>query len=172
MNYRQVVSVMACMWAAAFLFAIAPLADALEAQKIAEIKAGGNESLWEFLARLPGSFEAQIFYAVGIFGAVGMFMNYIQRWLKKEIAGNLWHYLFDCNIRGTLLSFSTTIGVGIGAITGGVFETASGEFVGWFNVMWVSLTNGFMWDVALNKSERAVWTEEQRSAKKGEGDGA
>lgn len=119
------------------------------AQKISELKSNG-ESLWTFLGRLPASFEAQIFYAIVLFGIIGMFTNYAVKWMKKQIAGSLINYLFHDNLRGTLLSISTTIGIGIGAITGGVFETASGEFVGWFNVMWIALTNGFMWDSALN----------------------
>lgn len=131
------------------------LAALAQAPKIAELK-GQGESLWSFLSRLPGSFEAQVFYGVVLFGAVGMFTNYAVKWMRKDISGSLLAYLFRDNLRGTLLSFSTTVGVGIAAITGGVFETSSGEFVGWFNVMWISLTNGFMWDAALNRGTRPV----------------
>jgi len=139
-------------------------ASAIEnAQKIAELK-GPGESLWTFLQRLPASFEAQIFYAISLFGLVGLMANYTVRWMKSEIAGSLFAYLFNDNIRGTLFSYATTIGVGIGAITAGVFETSSGEFVGWFNVMWVSLTNGYMWDAALNQGQRPIWTQDQRDA--------
>lgn len=159
-------------WPAVFLFLVALLCvlrwghvfGAIEqAQKIGEIK-GASESLAQFLSRLPASFEAQIFYAICLFGAAGMLTNYGVKWLKGEIGGSLIKYLFFNNIRGTLLSFFTTVGVGIGAITSGVFETAGGEFVGWFNVMWISLTNGFMWDATMNQGERPVWTQKQRDA--------
>lgn len=136
------------------LFTQLAFAGMENAQKIGEIK-GGSESLISFLQRLPSSFEAQIFYAVVLFGAVGMFTNYSIKWMRSEISGSLIKYLFFDNFRGTMLSFCTTVGIGIGAITGGVFETASGEFVGWFNVLWISLTNGFMWDAALNRSQTA-----------------
>lgn len=156
---------MSKLWLTVLMLFFSPivLAAMEDAEKISEIK-GRGESLWGFLERLPSSFEAQIFYAVVLFGVIGMFINYAQRWMKKEISGSLINYLFCENIRGTMLSISTTIGVGVGAITGGIFETGSGEFVGWFNVMWVSLMNGFMWDSALNKGQRPVWTEEQRAA--------
>lgn len=124
------------------------------APKVSELR--GNESLWAFLMRLPSSFEAQIFYGVVLFGIVGLFANYATKWLRGEIAGSLIKYLFLDNVRGTLLSLSAAIGVGIGGITAGVFETASGEFVGWFNVMWIGLTNGFMWDAALNGSQSSA----------------
>lgn len=143
------------------MFCCAVFAGLENAQKIGEIK-GQGESFLTFLSRLPASFEAQIFYAVALFGLVGMMANYSVKWMRGEIAGSLISYLFLHNIRATLLSYATTIGVGIGAITAGVFETGSGEFVGWFNVMWVSLTNGYMWDAALNAGQRAVWSPEKR----------
>lgn len=151
-----------------YLMLLVPTWVFAQAPRISEIKQGAGESLWDFLMRLPMSFEAQIFYAVVLFGGVGMFSNYAVKWMRKEIAGSLFKYLFLCNLRGTLLSFSTTVGIGIAAITGGVFETGSGEFVGWFNVLWVSLTNGFMWDAALNRGQRDVWTPEQRAAQQKE----
>lgn len=121
-----------------------------QVQKMGEIK-GGSESLWEFARRAPAAFEAQIFYAVLIFGGLGMLANYAVKWMRREIEGSLIIYLFR-NFRSTALAFSTTMGVGIAAITSGVFETSDGMFVGWFNVMWTSLMNGFMWDAALNRS--------------------
>ncbi len=135
------------------LLLIADGAVALEAQKIAEIRAG-DESLWAFLHRLPSSFEAQIFYAGALFSCLGMLANYFQKWLRKEIAGSLVTYLFIHNPRATLLSYFTALGVFTGGISAGVFETDQGAFVGWFNVMWVALSNGFMWDAALNRGAK------------------
>lgn len=141
------------------------MADVQNATRISDLK-GTGETLTHFLQRLPSSFEAQIFYAVVLFGLVGMLANYAVKWMKREIGGSLIKYLFFSNVRGTMLSLFTTIGVGIGAITAGVFETTSGEFVGWFNVMWVSLSNGFMWDATMNQGDRPVWTEAQRAEAK------
>lgn len=129
-----------------------------ETQKMGEIK-GGSESLWEFAHRAPAAFEAQIFYAVLIFGGLGMLANYAVKWMRREIEGSLIVYLFR-NFRSTALAFSTTMGVGIAAITSGVFETSDGMFVGWFNVMWTSLMNGFMWDAALNRSGQTAITKD------------
>lgn len=125
-----------------------------DAKKISEMRAEGQESLWHFLGRLPSSFEAQIFYAVALFGTLGMFANYAKQWLKGQITGNLLSYLFHDNLRGTLLSFSAAIGTGVGGIMAGVFETSSGDFVGWFNVMALSVMNGFTWDSTLNGGQQ------------------
>lgn len=131
---------------------LAPLAvlAADKALKIGEIK-GSSETLWQFLQRLPGTFEAQIFYAVVVFGAIGMFANYFVKWLRKEITGSLIGYLFVNNPRGTLLSLVTTIGAGLAALQMGVFETPDGQFIGWFPTLWITLGSGWMFDAALNK---------------------
>lgn len=139
-----------------------PLAALAQAPRIAEIR--GNESLLAFLQRLPGTFEAQIFYALVLFGLVGVFVNYFVRWLKKDIAGSLFAYLFRDNVRGTLLSFVSAVGTGLGGISIGFFETPDGQFIGWMNTMIVAFGNGFFWDTIANKGQRPVWTPEQRAA--------
>lgn len=136
----------------------------MTADKISEIKAlHGPETLWQFLGHLPASFEAQIFYALLLGGCVGMLLNYWIKWLRKDIAGSLIAYLFVNNMRGTMLSFVSAIGTGIAGITAGVFETANGDFVGWFNVLWIAVSNGFFWDAAANKGTRKEWTDAERT---------
>lgn len=138
---------------AALLFALLlasswmPFAAAFE-QKIAEIK---GESLGTFLSRLPTTMEFQIAIAVIVLGAVGVFFNYAVQWMKKQIEGNLWGYLFVDNVRGTLLSFVTTCGVGLAGITSGMFEMEDGTFIGWFRTFVLAFGNGYFWDAVLNK---------------------
>lgn len=140
-------------------------------EKISALKVQhAQESLWQFLSALPGSFEAQIFYAILLGGLVGMLLNYWIKWLRNEISGSLFGYLFVNNMRGTMLSFVSAVGTGIAGITAGVFETGGGDFVGWFNVLWIAVSNGFFWDAAANKGERPVWTPAERQ-KRAEIDG-
>lgn len=127
---------------------------AAQAPKISEIKAAGPDTLWHFLTQLPGSMEAQLFYAIVAFGAAGVFFNYAVKWMKKEIVGGLWPYLFVDNVRGTLLSWTSTIGAGVVGITSGMFETPDGTFIGWFRVLVLCFGNGFFWDAVLNKGAK------------------
>jgi len=121
---------------------------------IKQLKAEHTESLWQFLSQLPGSMEAQILYGLLLAGVVGMMAHYLMRWLNGEISGSLVRYLFTDYPRRTLLAFAGIIGVALTAITSGVFETDSGEFVGWLNVLWVGLTNGYAADSVANKGAR------------------
>lgn len=126
----------------------------MDAQKIAVLKANTPESLTSFLAGLPGTFEAQLFYAVVIFGLLGMLANYTRRWLQDDTGG--WHffaYLFREYPKRTMLSIFTTLATGVGMIASGVFETATGEFVGWMNVIVVTFNNGFTFDAITNKGK-------------------
>ncbi len=118
---------------------------------IKQLKADHTESLWQFLAQLPGSMEAQILYALLLAGIVGMGAHYLMRWLNGEITGSLARYLFLDYPRRTLLAFAGVVGIALTAITSGVFETESGEFVGWLNVLWIGLTNGYASDSVANK---------------------
>lgn len=135
----------------------------MNAQKIADIRA--QESLLQFLASLPTSFEAQLFYVVMVVGALGLFFHYAVKWMRKDIAGGLLQYLFHDNFRGTLLSVTLTVGAGVGAISTGMFEADSGEFIGWFKALVLAFGNGYFWDSVANKGTRAAWTEAQRAAR-------
>ena len=111
-----------------------------------------TESLWQFLSALPSTAEAQILYALLMSGVVGMMAHYFTRWAKGEIQGSLFTYLFGTCVRSTALAFSVIVGAAITAITSGVFITESGTFVGWLNVMWFGITNGFASDSIANRS--------------------
>lgn len=133
---------------------VADAALALDAQKIAEIKASGPQSLWAFLAVMPGSFEAQIFYGLVLAGTVGVVSSYVYQWLKGEIAGSLVHYLFIDHVRGTLLSFAVLTGQALSAVAMGVFEGDDGLFTGWKMVMYSGVLAGFTGDVIVNKGKK------------------
>lgn len=120
--------------------------------KIAQLPAP-SESLWHFLSALPSTAEAQILYALLLSGVVGMMSHYFTRWAKGEIAGSLFTYLFASSARHTALAFIVMMSSAVTAITSGVFSTESGAFVGWLNVMWFGITNGYAADSIANKSE-------------------
>lgn len=142
----------------------------MQGQTIAQVTSGATqtESLWHFLAQLPGTIEAQQLYALIISGALGIAANYLLKWARQEIAGSLWQYLFKDNIRGTVLSIASFIGLAITSIAAGVFTADGDTYVGWTTVMWFGLTNGFAVDAIANKGTRAPWTSEQREARSAE----
>lgn len=134
----------------------------MTAQTISEAKQ--STDFWTFLLQLPATMEAQLLYALVLSGIVGMFVNYAQRWARKEIDGGLLAYLFEAHLRGTLLSFFGAMSAGIAAITANVFVTDGGTFVGWGTVLWMGVTNGFAADAIANRGERKEWTEAERVA--------
>lgn len=137
----------------------------MQAQTIAQAKAQDPESLLHFLASLPSTFEAQLFYALIAAGTLGMMANYAVKWAKNEIAGDLLDYLLQ-NKRATALSFFTYVGISLAAIYGKSFTVTEADvFVGWGMVFWLGLLNGFGIDSIVNKGQRPVWTPEQRAQK-------
>lgn len=122
---------------------------------IQQIQESIPQGLWDFLTQLPASFEAQELYALILAGAVGMLVNFSQKWGRGEITGNLIRYLFIDGRRGTWLSFSGAIGLGITAISAGVFMV-DGGFVGWKAVLWVGVLNGYTSD-SISKRQRCKY---------------
>lgn len=122
----------------------------MQAQKMA---AAREESLWHFLQALPTTFEMQIVYAILVSGLLGLFFCYAVKWMRKEIVGSLWAYLFHDNVRGTLLSFTLTVGIGVAGIASGMFEEGNGEFIGWWKTLVLAFGNGYFWDSVANKGK-------------------
>lgn len=118
----------------------------------------------EFLTAFWGSFEMQIMVGLLAAGAVGMIANYVVRWARNEIEGNLFCYLFVTHARGTLLAYFTYISAMIAAISMNSFTGENGGFVGWRVVLWFGIMNGFAADAILNKGQKPVWSEEKRQA--------
>ena len=138
----------------------------MNAQTIAQVKAQAPESLWHFLANLPFTMEAQLFYGLMLAGSLGMLANYVVRWARNEITGSLRAYLFEQNPRGTVLSLCTYTGLAIGAIASNAFTFGeAATFVGWGWVLWLGASNGLMIDNIANKGQRPIWTPEERAQK-------
>ena len=132
------------------------------AQTISQAHEATQQSLWHFLAQLPQTQEAQLLYGLILAGAVGMVANYLVKWAKGEIEGNLWCYLVKDKLRATVLSFSSYVGVAVASIAAGIFVTDGGIFVGWSTVLWFGVTNGFAVDAIANKGRRPEWSEGER----------
>ena len=122
-------------------------------QTIQQIKSipAVQESFWQFLAHLPASMEAQVLYALLIAGVIGMVAHYAMKWLSGEIEGSLLDYLFITYPRRTGLAFAAVLGAALAAVTSGIFLNDQNAFVGWMNVIWIGLTNGYACDSIANR---------------------
>lgn len=116
-------------------------AFALDAQKIAEIKANGAESLWQFLGRLPGSFEAQVFYGLAFSAAIGMISSWLWKWSQGQADSHWWTWRY---VFGQILWI---IGSSLSLIMMTGFSTESGEFFGWLSVCSTGALAGFSGEV-------------------------
>lgn len=116
------------------------------AQKIASIKAS-DESLWQFLIKLPGSFEMQIIYGWALAVAVGMLFTWFSKW---KVGLTDVRYFVD-NYKWTIGSIVTSLSVGFGGIATNAFETSGGEFIGWWSVLYHGGVAGAAIDWAVNK---------------------
>ena len=133
------------------------------AQTIAQAKSASPESLWHFLRALPVTMEAQIWYGLLLSGAVGIMAHYFHKWASDEIAGSLFDYLFRQHPKKTILSLSAYVAWTLSLVGTGIFQTGSGEFVGWSIVLILGLTNGYGVDSLANRGGRAVWDAETRT---------
>lgn len=134
---------------AALLFAASFAAPAgmNEATRIVEMK-GGGESLWVFLTRLPGSFEAQVFYALAVSWFVGALGSWLWKWSQGQAEGAK-HFTHQYIIGQLLYG----VGVSIAAIMTVGFQTEGGEFFGWLSVLWCGGFAGFSGEVKLKAAE-------------------
>jgi hypothetical protein len=129
---------------------------------IQQIRQTEPESLWHFLAQLPHSLEAQILLGLVIAGFAGMLVSWLAKWSAGEAHGFL-AYCFKNQIKRSVASVLTFLGVILTAVTSDMFTSASGEFVGWTNVLVNGFAVGFGSDSAINKGQRTVWTENKRA---------
>jgi hypothetical protein len=137
------------------LILLSSTALALDAQKIAAIRAEGHETLWTFLARIPTSFEAQVFYGLMLTGVGGSIASWLWKW-AQGVAGAK-HY----TLRYALGQVLWLAGSAIGAISTMGFSTDDGNFFGWWSVIWFGALAGFGGEV---KNERPEWSPEKRAA--------
>lgn len=119
-----------------------------------------DESLWSFLAKLPGTIEAQLFYALFLAGFLGVTAHTLLAYLRGDIQGNLFKYLFLQYPKQTTLAYISLIGSDFAAIGAHLFQTADGTFVGWLNVLAQGFTLGYAVDSISGKSDKA-WAAQQ-----------
>lgn len=108
---------------------------------------------WEFLISLPHTAEAKIMYMLIFAGILGGIASWLVKWAKKQ-AGPLHKYLFTDDIRFTILAGAGYLGICFTAISSGIFMTENDTFVGWANVLWFGITNGFGADMVANKGSK------------------
>lgn len=136
----------------------------MNAPTIAQAKLEAPESLWHFLAALPGTMEAQIWYALLLGGVLGMIGHYVRGRSTGNIAGNPVDYFLRDNLWrsiGAAVAVATELFAEIGA---GLFTTSAGAFVGWGIVLLSGLKTGYLGDSIVNKGTRVEWTEKKRDA--------
>lgn len=143
---------------AALLWWVAP-AGALDAQHIAEIKQGSNESLLEFLRRFPASFEAQLWYGLFGSGIVGALLSYAWKWYQGVANGSHWTPRY---VVGQMLWLG---GSAVLAIVTVGFTTPDGQFFGWLSVLWAGGFAGFSGEVKFKEKARQAWSPEERAAR-------
>lgn len=131
---------------------------------LAQLSETRPEGLWHWLASLPQSFEAEILCGLLLSGFLGALVSWLVKWTNGEASGLL-DYCFKNSAKRTAASVLAFLGVIAGFIALEIFTTASGEFVGWMNVM----VNGFMAgsgsDAMINKGKRLVWDQQTRITK-------
>lgn len=91
-------------------------------------------------------------------GMLGMAGNYLFKYLRDDIRGSLWNYLFRDHPKSTALAALVLAGWAVTAVTSGLVQTA-----GWTVVINLGLTTGFAIDALVNKANQAVWTDEERA---------
>ena len=133
-------------------------------QTIQQIRETEPEHLWHFLTQLPSSFEAELLYGLLLFGTLGMLASWFGKWVQGD-TGGLWQYVITGNLKPTLASVFSFLGVALAAIASDIFTTDSGEFVGWLNLAVFAFSNGAGIDAVVNKGKKPIWTKEQRKAK-------
>ncbi len=125
----------------------------MNAPSIQTIISSGQPNLWDYLAKLPMSMEAQVLYALLFSGAAGMAAHYAVRWARGEVTGGLATYLFVDYAKRTVLALLLLTGMATAAIASNIFTTDTGAFVGWLNVLWFGVTNGYASDSMANKGD-------------------
>lgn len=86
-------------------------------------------------------------------GILGGIASWLVKWAKKQ-AGSLRQYLFT-DFRYTVLAGVGYIGLCWTAIGSGIFVNEQQIFVGWANVLWFGITNGFGADMVANKGSKS-----------------
>lgn len=131
------------------------------AEAMAAIQQGLPEqgNLLDYLKAVLKSRELVKFGVLVFCGLLGMVGNYAYKWLRDETRGGLYDYMFGAYPRRTLLAVGAIIGWAAFMIGTPVTDGA-----GWSALINLGLTTGFAFDAILNKTDKVVWTEEERAA--------
>lgn len=131
------------------------------AEAMAAVQQGLPEqgNLLDYVRAVLKSRELIKFGVLVVCGLLGMIGNYGYKWLRDETRGGLYDYMFGSYPKRTLLALVAVISWA--TITIG---TPIAEGMGWSALINLGITTGFAFDVVLNKSEKVVWTEEERVA--------
>ena len=132
---------------------------------IAQVTApAANDSLWNYLAQLPTTHDAQVYYALLLGGLVGMIGHYVRARSSGNIEGNPIDYFFRQNLWRSIGALAAVAIELFGEVGSGMFTTDAGIFVGWGIVLLSGLKTGYVGDSVINKSDRPEWTPEKRAA--------
>lgn len=123
-----------------------------------------SQSLWAYLAALPTTMEAEIFYALLIGGVAGMIGHYVRARASNNIGGNPIDYFFRDNLWRSLAAMIAVAAELAGEVGSGIFTTDTGVFVGWGIVLLSGLKTGYVGDSVINKADRPTWSPEKREA--------
>lgn len=134
----------------------------MDSKTIAQVKAEGPQSLWDFLSQLPGTMDAQIWYGLLLGGLIGMALHYAIKMRTGEVGGNPIDYFIKTSPWRTIGALAAMASWAFGEVLTGIYVNGDGIFIGWAAVLISGIKNGYLGDSIINKGERAVWTEQQR----------
>lgn len=137
----------------------------MQSKTIAQVRAqDGAQSLFDFLRELPGTLDAQIWYALLIGGAVGMILHYAIKLRTGDIAGNPVDYFIKTSPWRSIGTVAAMASWAFGEVLTGIYVNGDGVFIGWAAVLISGVKTGYLGDSIINKGERAQWTEQERQA--------
>jgi hypothetical protein len=155
---------------AALFLATSLVLGAENGPTIAQIHADSNaQSFWDFLWAMRKSIEVQILEEGVMVIPVAMLCSYWAKWGFKVIDRNvgLLDYFWRQDPQRTVGAFISAFSIIAGGAFTGAFSTDANLFVGWYNVLYATFLAGLGSDGMINKAARSAWTEEMRTARKG-----
>ena len=93
--------------------------------------------------------EAQRFYLFVVVGLIGFFSHYLKKWLREEITGSLWKYLFRDKPKATGLAIFTFVGTAFAMFIGGQIPAETNT------LLMLAFTTGYMVDSAMNSGVKS-----------------